>query len=122
MASLTVSEKVNIMPSRRQHEENERNCMTIAQQLVSSIPQNILTCTSYKRKEQVKRTQRNTVTFEDQDQKGEVVERNLGQESLSGEKVVDENRRVYQQDPGQKIWSGKSVVDEKVEIGQRKIW
>ena len=35
MASLTVSEKVKIMPSRRQHEENERDCRTIVQQLVS---------------------------------------------------------------------------------------
>ena len=38
VASLTVSEKVKIMPSRRQHEENERDCRTIVQQLVSSIP------------------------------------------------------------------------------------
>ena len=37
-ASLTVREKVKIMPSRRQHEENERDCRTIVQQLVSSIP------------------------------------------------------------------------------------
>ena len=29
VASLTVSEKVKIMPSRRQHEENERDCRTI---------------------------------------------------------------------------------------------
>ena len=29
MASLTVSEKVRIMPSRRQHKENERGCRTI---------------------------------------------------------------------------------------------
>ena len=39
MASLTVCEKVKIMPSRRQHKENERDCRTIVQQLVSSIPQ-----------------------------------------------------------------------------------
>ena len=32
MASLTVSEKVKIMPSRRQHKENERDCRTIVQQ------------------------------------------------------------------------------------------
>ena len=38
MASLRVSEKANIMPSRRQHKENERDCRTIVQQLVSSIP------------------------------------------------------------------------------------
>ena len=39
MVSLTVSEKVKIMPSRRQHKENERDCRTIVQHLVSSIPQ-----------------------------------------------------------------------------------
>ena len=38
MASLTVSEKLKIIPSRRQHKENERDCRTIVQQLVSSIP------------------------------------------------------------------------------------
>ena len=37
MASLTVSEKVKIMPSRRQHKENERDCRTKVQQLISSI-------------------------------------------------------------------------------------
>ena len=58
MASLTVSEEVKIMPSRRQHKENERDCRTIVQQLVSSIPQNVLTSTSYKRKEQVTGTQK----------------------------------------------------------------
>ena len=52
VASLTVREKVKIMPSRRQHEENERDCRTIVQQLVSSIPHEILTNTSYGRKEQ----------------------------------------------------------------------
>ena len=46
MASLTVSEKVNKRPSRRQHKENERDCTTIVQQLVSSIPQNVLMSTS----------------------------------------------------------------------------
>ena len=38
VASMTFSEKVKIMPSRRQHKENERDCRTIVQQLVSSIP------------------------------------------------------------------------------------
>ena len=52
VASLTVSEKVKIMPSRRQHKENERDCRTIVQQLVSSIPHEGLTSTSYGRKEQ----------------------------------------------------------------------
>ena len=49
MALLTVSEKVKIKPSRRQHKENEKDCRTIVQQLVSSIPQNFLTSTSCKR-------------------------------------------------------------------------
>ena len=52
VASLTVREKVKIMPSRRQHEENERDCRKIVQQLVSSIPHEVLTSTLYGRKEQ----------------------------------------------------------------------
>ena len=48
MASLTVCEKVKIMPSRRQHKENERDCRTKIQQLVSSIPNNV-----YKAKQNV---------------------------------------------------------------------
>ena len=43
VASLTIREKVKIMPSRRQHEENERDCRTIVQQLLSSIPPVLLT-------------------------------------------------------------------------------
>ena len=90
-----------IKPSRRHYKENESDCRTIVQQLVSSIPQNILTSTSYKRKEQKLGTQRKTVTFEDQDQNGGEVEQILGQESLSGEKDVEENRRFNQQDSEQ---------------------
>ena len=115
MALLTVIEKVKIKHSRRQHKENERDCRTIARQLVSSITQNVLTGTSYKRKEQVKGTQRKTVNFEDQDQKGDEDEQNLGQENLSGEKEVEENRRNEQQDPGQESLSGESIVEEKVQ-------
>ena len=33
LASLTVRKKVKIMPSRREHRENERDCRTIVQQL-----------------------------------------------------------------------------------------
>ena len=33
MASLTVSEKVRIKQSRRQHKKNERDCRTVVQQL-----------------------------------------------------------------------------------------
>ena len=83
--------------------------MTIGQQLVSSIPHKVLTSTTYRLKEKVKGTQRKTVIFEDQDQKGEEVEQNLGQESLSGEKEVDEDRRVNQQDPVQESLSGSQV-------------
>ena len=74
LTSLRVSGRVKLKPPRRQHKENEGDCRTISQQLVSSIPQNVLTSTSYKRKEQVKGTQRKTVIFEDQDQKGEEIE------------------------------------------------
>ena len=88
------------------------DCRTIVQQLVFSIPQRVLTSTSYKRKKQVEGTQKKTVIFEDQDQNGEEDEQNLGQESLSGKKVVEENRRVDQQDPGQEILSGESGVEE----------
>ena len=115
MASLTISEKVKIMPSRRQHKENERDCRTIVQQLMSSIPQNVLTSTSYKRKEQVKGTQSKTVNFEDQDQQGEEVEQNLWQESVSGEIAVDGNSQVYQQDPGQESLPGESGAEEKIQ-------
>ena len=59
IALLTVSEKVKIMPSRRHNTEYERDSRTIVQQLTSSIPQNVLTSISYKRKEQVKGTQKN---------------------------------------------------------------
>ena len=121
MASLTVSEKVNIMPSRRQHKENERDYGTIVQQLVSSIPQNVLTSTSYKRKEQVRKTQRKTVTFEDQDQKDEEVEQNLGQESLSVEKVVDENRRVFNKTRDKKTCPGSQMWKKMFKV-RNKIW
>ena len=82
---------------------------------MSSIPQNVLRSTSYKRKEQVEGTQRKTVTFQDQDQKGEEVEQNLGQEKFSGEKVSDGSRQVYRQDPAQKSLSGESGVEESIQ-------
>ena len=64
----------------RDDNTKKRDCRTIVQQLVSSIPKNVLTSTSYKCKEQVKRTQKKTVTFEEQDQWVEEVERNLEQD------------------------------------------
>ena len=42
MASMTVSEKIRIKPSRRQRRENERDCRTEVRQLVSLIPQSVL--------------------------------------------------------------------------------
>ena len=113
VASLTVSEKVKIMPSRRQHEENEGDCRTIVQQLVSSIPHEILTNTSYGRKEQGSSTRRKTVIFVDQVKEGEKVEQNLLQDCLSGEMNNEKSRRVQDQHPGQGSLSGDSDVDEK---------
>ena len=114
VASLTVSEKVKIMPSKGQHKKNERDCRTIVQQLVSSKPQEVLTSTSYGWKEQGNDTQNKTVTFVDQDKEGEKVERNLVQDGLSGETNGEKNRRVQDKQPRQGKLSGESDVDEKV--------
>ena len=114
VASLSVSEKVKIMPSRLQHKENERDCRTIVQQLVSSIPHEVLTRTSYSRKEQGNDTQKKNVTFEVQDEEVEKVERNLEQDCLSGETNTEKGRRVQDQHLGQGSLSGKSNVDEKI--------
>ena len=114
MASLTVSEKVKIMPSRRQHKENERDCRTIVQHLVFSISHEVLTSTSYRRKEQGNDTQKKTVTLEDQDKEGEKVERNQGQDCLSGETNSEKTRRVQDQSTGRGSLPGKSDVDENV--------
>ena len=114
VASLTIREKMKIMPSRRQHEENERDCRTIVQQIVSSIPHEILTSTSYGRKEQGNSTQRKTVTFLDQDKEGEKAEKNLLQDCLSGETNNEKSQRVQDQHPGQESLSGESEIDEKV--------
>ena len=113
MASLTVSEKVKIMPSTRQHEENERDCTTIVQQLVSSIPHEILTSTSYGRKEQGSSTRRKTVTFVDQDKEGEKVDQNLLKDCLSGEMNDEKSQRAQDQLPGQENLSGESKIDNK---------
>ena len=88
MASLTVSEKVKIMPSIRQQKDNERNFRTIVQQLVSSIPREVLTNTSYKRKEQGNDIQKKTVTFDDQQKEDEEVIRSLEQVYSSGRRTV----------------------------------
>ena len=114
VASLTIREKVKIMPSRRQHEQNERDCRTIVQQLVSSIPHEVLTSTSYGRKEQGSSTRRKIVTFVDQDKEGGKVEQNLLQDCLSGETNDEKSQRVQDQHPGQEGFSGESEIDEKV--------
>ena len=120
VASLTVSEKMKIMPSRRQHEENERDCRTIVQQLVSTIPHEILTSTSYGRKKQGSSTRRKTVTFVDQDKEGEKVEQNLLQDCLSGETNDEKSQKVQDQHPGQeKIW--RSVPTPSQPLQQMKI-
>ena len=51
MELLTVSEKLRMKPSRRQHKENERYFMTVVQHLVPSIPQSVLMRTPNKEKE-----------------------------------------------------------------------
>ena len=114
VASLTVSKKVKIMPSRQQHEENKRDCRTIVQQLVSSIPQEILTSTSYGRKEQGSSKRKKTVTFVDREKEGEEVEQNLLQDYLSGEKDEEKNQQSQDQHPGQVNLSGESEIDEKI--------
>ena len=121
VASLTVSEKVKIMPSRRQHEENERDCRTIVQQLVSSIPQEILTSTSYGQKEQGSSKRKKTVTFVDRDKEGEEVEQNLLQDYLSGETNDEKNQRSQDQHPGQENLSGESEIDKKIPDGKQDL-
>ena len=107
MASLKVSEKVRIKPSRRQHKENERDCRTVVQQLVSSNPQSVLMKTSYKGNEQEIGTRRNPVTFGDPDQKWEEVEQNPEQETLPRDSGVEGNDRDEEQDLEDKILSGE---------------
>ena len=95
--------------------QQQRDCGTIVQQLVSSIPREVLTSLSYDRKEQGNDTQKKkTVTFVDQDKEGEKFERNLVQDCLSGETNGEKSRRVQDQYPGQGSLSGESDVDEKV--------
>ena len=120
-ASLTVSEKVKIMPSRQQHKKNERDCRTIVQQLVSSIPHKSLTSTSYGRKEQRNNTRKKTITFVDQDKEGEKVQRNLVQDCLSGETNGEKSQRVQEHHPGQGSLTGESDVDEKVPDGKQDL-
>ena len=115
MASLIVREKVRIKPSIRQHKDNERDCRSIVQQLVSSIPQEVLVSTSYGRKMQDNDTREKTVTFKDQDGEGEKVLREQEQEYLSGETNGEKSRRVRDQNPGQGNMSGESEMNEEVQ-------
>ena len=121
VTSLTLRQKVKIMPSRRQHEENERDCRTIVQQVVSSIPHEVLTSTSYGRKEHGSKTRRKTVTFVDQYKEDEKVERNLAQDCLSGETNDEKSQRVQDQHPGQGSLSGESDVDEEFPDGKQDL-
>ena len=114
VALLTVSEKVKIMPSRREHAENERDCRTIVQQLVSSISHEILNSTSYGQKEQRSSRRKKTVTFVDQNKEGEKLEQNLLQDYLSGETNDEKNQRAEDQHPEQESLSGESEIDEKI--------
>ena len=114
VASLRVSENMKIMPSRRHHKENERDCRTIVQQLVSSIQHEVLTSTSYRGREQENDTQKKkTVASVDQDKEGEKVERNLVQDCLSGETNGEKSRQIQDQHPGQGKLFGEFDVDEK---------
>ena len=106
MASLTVSEKMKIMPSIRQDKDNERDYRSIVQELVSSIPHEVLTSTSYGRKEQGNDKQKKTVTFEDQEKEGEKFERNLVQDGFFGQSNCEKSRRVQDQHPGRGSLSG----------------
>ena len=97
VASLTVSEKVKIIPSRRQHEENERDCRTIVQQRVSSIPPrgfNKYCLQTGRTGEQQAKENRHLCG---PDKEGEVVEQNLLQDYLSGEKDEEKNQRSQDQ-------------------------
>ena len=124
MASLIVRENVRIKPSIRQHKDNERDCRSIVQQLVSTIPQEVLVSTSYGRKKQDNDTREKTVTFEDQDGEGEKVLRERDQDYLSGETNGKISRRVQDQHPEQGSMSGESemnkeVHDKKQDLGNR---
>ena len=111
MASLNISEKVRIKPSRRQNKESERDFRTVVQQLVSSILQSVSMRTSYKQEEQEVRTQRKTVNFGNPNRKWVEVEQNLEQQSLSGEKELEEKWRVIEQNLEQESLSGESGVE-----------
>ena len=122
MASLTVREKVKIMPSIRQHKDNERDCRSIVEQLVSSIPIEVLMNTSYGRKEQGNDTRKKTVTSEVRDGESERVERILEQDYLSGETNGEKRRRAQDQHPGQRSLSGESEIGEKVPDERQDLW
>ena len=85
------------------------------------MPHNVLTSTSYGRKEQGNDTQKKTVTFVDQDKEGEKVERNLVQDCLSGETNGEKSQRVQDQHPGQGSLSRESDVYEKVPDGKEDL-
>ena len=66
-------------------------------------------------------TEKKTVTFEDQDQWGEEIERNLEQDYLSRETIDEESRRFQDQNQGQESLSGESDVEQKVPDGEQDL-
>ena len=109
MASLRVSEKIKVMTSRPQHKENERDCRTIVQQLVSSIPQKVMTSTSYKRKEQVKRTQRKTVIFEIRIIKAKRLNKTWGKKVCPGRRSLMGKGKFINKTRDKKVYPGSQV-------------
>ena len=57
----------------------------------------------------------------DQDKEGEMVERNLVQDCVSGETNDEKSQRVQDQHPGQGSLSGESDVDEEVPDGRQDL-
>ena len=108
MASLTISEKLKIMLSRRQHKENERDCGTIVQQIVSSLPPRGFKQYFIQTERTGERLTKETVTSEEQQKEGEEVDRNL-----SGETNGEERVRNQDQNPGQESFSGSLMWKRK---------
>ena len=112
MALLTVSEKVRIMPSRRQHKENERDCRMVAQQLKPSIPQSGLMMTSSNQKEQEIGTQKKLSLLRIPIRNGENLKKTRSKKVLSRKKDVEESCLVNEQNSEQENLSGEMAVEE----------
>ena len=105
VASLKVSEKVKIMPSRRHHGYSATSILNTPRDFNQYFLR-----TERTREQQAKKT----VTFVDQDKEGKKVEQNLLQDYLSGETNDEKNQRSQDQHPGQENLSGESEIDEKI--------